>query len=245
MRGLIAVVLTLLVGVALAAMAPVAITPAEKAAARAIRAEGLTADTRFLASDLLEGRGPATRGDRLAQAYIVSRFAGIGLEPAAPDGSWSQPFDMVGIDSRNPDTIQVTRGSESVDLRFREDFIAYSGMPSPGVQAGRGRGRVRGLRDRGPRVPVGRLQGRRPHGQGPADDEQRPRGRSRALRRQDAPLLRPVDLQVRDGGATRGGGGRHHPHDAVRRLQMAGRADLVVRRAVQPSSPRAAIPRSR
>ena len=46
---------------------------------------------------------------------------------------------------------------------------------------------------------MGRLQGRGPQGQGPPHDEQRSGGRPEALRRQDAPLVRALGLQVRDG----------------------------------------------
>src|SRR5262245_25956468 len=71
--------------------------PAEKKAATAIRADGLRGDIRFLASDLLEGRGPATRGDQLAQAYIAARFEALGLEPGAPGDGFIQPLDIVGV----------------------------------------------------------------------------------------------------------------------------------------------------
>jgi Zn-dependent M28 family amino/carboxypeptidase len=110
------------------------VTPAEKKAAAAIRADGIRGDVRFLASDLLEGRGPATRGDQLAQAYIAARMEAIGLEPAAPGGGWVQPFDIVGIRSRNPDTIRLRRGAEAVDLRYRDDFIAFSGLAQDTVR---------------------------------------------------------------------------------------------------------------
>ncbi len=39
-----------------------------------ITANALTGHVRFLASDALEGRGPATRGDRLAQQYVAAQF---------------------------------------------------------------------------------------------------------------------------------------------------------------------------
>jgi len=52
----------------IAAAAPVLVNPAQKKAAETVRAGELRADIRFLASDLLEGRGPGTTGDRLAQA---------------------------------------------------------------------------------------------------------------------------------------------------------------------------------
>jgi Zn-dependent M28 family amino/carboxypeptidase len=103
--------------------------PAEKKAAATIRADGLRGDIRFLASDLLEGRGPATRGDQLAQAYIAARFEAIGLEPGAPGGGYIQPLDIVGVRSHNPETFHFRHGGDGLDLRFREDFIGFSGVP--------------------------------------------------------------------------------------------------------------------
>jgi Zn-dependent M28 family amino/carboxypeptidase len=127
----VAIALPLLIA---AAPAPVTITPAEKAAAGAITAERLRAHVRFLADDLLEGRGPATRGDRLAQAYIATQLEGMGLEPAGPDGSWFQPFDIIGVDSRNPETTLFRKGSDSVELRYRQDYIANSGVQAPAAR---------------------------------------------------------------------------------------------------------------
>src|ERR1035441_10657124 len=57
---------------ALAQDAPV--TPAQKSAGKEITPELLRSHIRFLSSDLLEGRGPATRGDQLAEAYIQSQL---------------------------------------------------------------------------------------------------------------------------------------------------------------------------
>src|SRR5262249_36844539 len=81
------------------------VTPQERAAAQQIQPDLLRSHVRFLAHDLLEGRGPATRGDRLTELYIATQMEGLGLEPAGPGGSWYQPFDIVGINSQNPETI--------------------------------------------------------------------------------------------------------------------------------------------
>lgn len=77
---------------------------------------------RFLASDLLEGRGPATQGDRLAQQYIAAQFEELGLEPGAPDGGWVQPVEMIGVNG-HPESLNV----KGLTLKFKDDFIAVSG----------------------------------------------------------------------------------------------------------------------
>ncbi len=131
-----ALVLVLAVAPASAGSRTVAPSAAEKQAAALIRPEVIRAHVRFLASDLLEGRGPATRGDRLAQQYIATEFEALGLEPAAPNGTYLQPLDIVGISSQGPEILTFTRtgtASGSVGLRVREDFIAFSGLEQPEV----------------------------------------------------------------------------------------------------------------
>ncbi|ATB27164.1 M20/M25/M40 family metallo-hydrolase [Melittangium boletus] len=112
----------LLPGVALAQPS----LPAEKLAAKSLEARGLRAHIDFLASDLLEGRGPGTRGDALTQLYLSTQFELLGLKPGAPGGGYLQPFELVGM-TGHPDTMTFTAGAESMPLRFHEDFIASAG----------------------------------------------------------------------------------------------------------------------
>ncbi|WP_434345213.1 M28 family metallopeptidase [Myxococcus virescens] len=105
-------------------------TPAEKSASGVIAPEVLRAHVRFLASDLLEGRGPGTRGDALAQAYIASQFEALGLQPLGTDGSYLQPFDLVGVTS-SPEELSFQSPQGAVHLKFHHDFIAVSGVQAP------------------------------------------------------------------------------------------------------------------
>ncbi|HUS25006.1 MAG TPA: M20/M25/M40 family metallo-hydrolase [Candidatus Binatia bacterium] len=98
------------------------------AANPAITADALRAHIRFLSSDLLEGRGTASRGDDVAMSYIAAQMEGMGLQPGAPDGGWLQRFDVVGITSHGPDTVEFRHGSERVVLKGREEFIGVSGV---------------------------------------------------------------------------------------------------------------------
>jgi Zn-dependent M28 family amino/carboxypeptidase len=108
-----------------AAGAPV--SPAEKAAAAQIRADLIRGHIRFLSHDLLEGRGPSTRGDKLAQAYIAAQFEAEGLEPAGADGSWLQTMVLMGVNSHAPETASFRKDGQSVDLRFRDEYVAVAG----------------------------------------------------------------------------------------------------------------------
>jgi len=87
----------------------------------------IDAHLRFLSSDLLEGRAPATRGGRLAVEYIASQLRASGVEPGADDSSYLQPvpIDIVGAD---PGTIRViTTGKATATLRYPEDVVVWAG----------------------------------------------------------------------------------------------------------------------
>src|ERR1700690_4493586 len=56
-----------------------------KRAISAIDAQRIRAHVRFLADDLLEGRGTGTRGGDIAARYIATQFALDGLQPAGDD----------------------------------------------------------------------------------------------------------------------------------------------------------------
>ena len=91
---------------------------------------------RFLSSDLLEGRAPATRGGRLAAEYIASqlRAAGVG---AGANGSYFQnvPIDVVAAD---PTSIHVSASGRSTStLRYPDDVVVWAGSATD-VSAARG-----------------------------------------------------------------------------------------------------------
>src|SRR5262245_52255139 len=77
----------------------------------AISAARLRAHIRFLAADLLEGRGPGSRGDHLAQRYIQCELEALGLKPGAPGGGWLQPVPLLGVDTKTPGFISFRRGA--------------------------------------------------------------------------------------------------------------------------------------
>jgi Zn-dependent M28 family amino/carboxypeptidase len=135
MRPLLAAAAVAALPLTIAAAPPAAVfTPAEKAAAASITAARLRAHIRYLADDLLEGRGPGSRGDKLAQAYIATQMEAMGLEPAGENGTWFQPFDIVGVDTKNPATTLFRKGSDSVQLKYHDEFIASSGLQAPAAR---------------------------------------------------------------------------------------------------------------
>ncbi|HEY0160427.1 MAG TPA: M28 family metallopeptidase [Thermoanaerobaculia bacterium] len=88
-------------------------------------AGAIRAHMTFLASDLLEGRGTATRGYRIAAEYVAAQYALGGLEPGA-NGSWYQdvPFreTIPGADST---VTLVPSSGEPLTLKIFEEFTSY------------------------------------------------------------------------------------------------------------------------
>jgi Zn-dependent M28 family amino/carboxypeptidase len=107
------------------------LAPDELRSQAAVTEAAIRADIQFLASDLLEGRGPGTRGDRLAQAYLAARLEALGLEPAAPGGGYFQKVPLVAIESRPPESIRFTAGAKRLDLRWYHDLVAGPGVQKP------------------------------------------------------------------------------------------------------------------
>ena len=122
-------------GVALAqkpAAKPVSSPPAPGIPAPNERA--MDAHLRFLASDLLEGRAPATRGGHLATAYIAAQFEALGLEPAGADGSYFQPVSLAGTLTQQPSFVWG-HGADTRSLKPGDEFIEWAMQPEARITA--------------------------------------------------------------------------------------------------------------
>jgi Peptidase family M28 len=99
-----------------------------------IRKDELKADLFFLASDGMRGRLTGTPEYALAAEWIAARYARLGLQPVAPDGSFYHRFDLVLsrlaegnrlIVSTGPDARRVARqGEDFYPLIFSADAEA-------------------------------------------------------------------------------------------------------------------------
>ncbi|MEO6778497.1 MAG: M28 family peptidase, partial [Gemmatimonadaceae bacterium] len=107
---------------------------AQKSATTEMPTREIDANLRFLSSDLLEGRAPATRGGALAEQYIAAQLESYGVRPGA-NGSFFQkvPIDVVTSD---PSTIKVTAsGKATANLRSTDDVVVWAGSVAPASEA--------------------------------------------------------------------------------------------------------------
>jgi len=106
-------VLAFLAAAPLAAQAP--ITTAE-----------IDGHLRFLSSDLLEGRAPASRGGRLTEEYLANQLRSFGVAPAV-NGTYFQrvPIDIVGL--RRESLRANASGKATATLRYPDDVVMWAG----------------------------------------------------------------------------------------------------------------------
>jgi Zn-dependent M28 family amino/carboxypeptidase len=101
--------------------------PDLKKAEAAITAPRLLDHIRVLSSDEYSGRAPGTPGETKSVAYLIQQCKAIGLEPGAPDGSWTQPVKLWGMLSTG--TIRLTANGRSLPLEAGKDYVAWTTMP--------------------------------------------------------------------------------------------------------------------
>jgi len=91
------------------------------------------AHIKFLADDLLEGRGTGARGGEIAANYIAAQLEALGLKGAGKQGSFMQPVSLVGVKA-DPATKLIVSGSEgSETFNFADDFVAFTGAQTAKV----------------------------------------------------------------------------------------------------------------
>jgi len=86
--------------------------------------EKIRAHVKFLASDLLEGRGTGQRGGDIAAEYIATQFELYGLKPGAANGTYFQDVPLMGVKTL-PETsfALVPDNGESLPLKNLDDFV--------------------------------------------------------------------------------------------------------------------------
>lgn len=84
----------------------------------------IAAHTRFLASDLLEGRGVGTRGGAITEEYLASVLASYGVQPAGENGTWFQRVPMVGVTTLPETSLTASGGGKSVSFALQSEFVA-------------------------------------------------------------------------------------------------------------------------
>jgi Zn-dependent M28 family amino/carboxypeptidase len=96
-----------------------------------IRGQDIAAHLQFLSDDLLEGRGPSTRGGDLAAQYLATQLELLGFEPGGENGSY---FQQVAIVETLVDSSFTLSAGKGASFRYLEDVVGGSGVQSARVQ---------------------------------------------------------------------------------------------------------------
>lgn len=102
-----------------------------------IRPAALRAHMTFLADDLLEGRGTATRGYEVAARYVAAQLSAAGLEPGV-NGGWFQqvPLRRSELDPQASSVEIIRPDGERSRLVLAQDYVMGGGFqPSAEIEA--------------------------------------------------------------------------------------------------------------
>jgi Zn-dependent M28 family amino/carboxypeptidase len=96
--------------------------------------ERIRAHVKFLADDLLEGRGTGTRGGDVAAHYIATQFELDGLKPGGDDGGYLQRVDFTGVQTlpQTTATVVPARG-QPLELKLGDDYVVGNQTQTDGV----------------------------------------------------------------------------------------------------------------
>ncbi|PJA97738.1 MAG: hypothetical protein CO128_10990 [Ignavibacteriales bacterium CG_4_9_14_3_um_filter_30_11] len=92
-----------------------------------ITESNLKINLEVLASDLFEGREATTRGEKLAQLYIISQLKKNGVKPFFANGSYLQQFDLNVETNDENSKLSFINDGVSTELNFIDDFFLARG----------------------------------------------------------------------------------------------------------------------
>ena len=105
----------------------------QKTGSSALNEATLKAHIKFLADDLLEGRGTGARGGEIAAKYIAAQLEAVGAKGAGENGSFFQPVSLVGVKADPATVLTISGASGSESLKFADDFVAFTGAQTESV----------------------------------------------------------------------------------------------------------------
>ncbi len=90
---------------------------------------------KVLSSDEFEGRGVATKGEKLTTTFIEEKFKALGLAPGNPNGTYFQEVPMVGITADPGAQLVFTDDAtgKKLALKYGDDFVAWTKRQQPEV----------------------------------------------------------------------------------------------------------------
>jgi Zn-dependent M28 family amino/carboxypeptidase len=99
-----------------------------------VSGERMRAHVKYLSSDLLEGRGVGTHGEKLATEYIAKQFELAGAKPAGDKGTYFQRVPMVGVTTGPSVTLSAVGAGQTASFKWLDDFVGVNNLQQPAEQ---------------------------------------------------------------------------------------------------------------
>jgi Peptidase family M28 len=96
-----------------------------------ISGERIREHIKFLADDLLEGRGVGSRGGQLAARYIAAQLALADARPAGDAGTYFQKVPLIGASTQPGATLSAVGRGQTSTFRWLDDYVGVSQTQQP------------------------------------------------------------------------------------------------------------------
>ncbi|MEX0608834.1 MAG: M28 family peptidase [Balneolaceae bacterium] len=111
-------------------------SPSDKAA-QEITKESLLQHIEVLSADDFMGRATGTEGEQMTVDYLINEFEEMGATPAAGDGSYIQPFPLLGQVTSNAEMSVNTNGRTPFQLKYSDEFMTWPANQASSVDISR------------------------------------------------------------------------------------------------------------
>ncbi len=108
-----------------------ALTAGAAAQVQDLSGDRIRAHVKFLASDLLEGRGVGARGGDIATEYLAAQFALLGAKPAGDGGTYFQQVPLVGVEGQPESQLVASANGSSLPFVWLTEFVGSNQRQTP------------------------------------------------------------------------------------------------------------------
>ncbi len=94
-----------------------------------VSASNLVDTVKTLTLPVFEGRAPGTKGEDVTIGYLIGRLQALGLEPAGPDGQWTQDVPLLHTQLENNAPLRIDVGTKRIEWTLGQQYYASTLRP--------------------------------------------------------------------------------------------------------------------
>src|SRR5437868_15386600 len=107
--------------------------PASPMSYAPVEPQRLSAWTRQLGSDEMQGRAPGTEGERRTIAWLIEQFRALGLQPGGANGTWTQTVPLIRTRVPERADFRIASRGETLTLHSPADIYVSTVRDVPTV----------------------------------------------------------------------------------------------------------------